>query len=204
MKTSRGFSLIELMIALSLSLVLLGAMLIVHGSSTRVTATQRSLNAQTDALVFASEILTRHLREAGFGGTDTTPPIVGTATEVSVAYSYDAGRALASHAGANCRGDLLDAGVVSQDRFRIENIAGRPTLVCESGGLIEPLVPGISALSFRYRVDGQFLPAGDLPQDPDQWAAVNAVRLVLTAEGNAAADVSDRVLTVTVALRSRL
>lgn len=204
MNMSRGFSLVELMIALTLSLLLLSATLVVHGASTRIVTTQRALNVQTDALVFASDILSRHLREAGFGGTDTTPPVQGTLTEVSVAYRYDTDRDLAAHAGADCRGSVLDAGALSQDTFRIESVGGRPTLVCEAGGVVEPLVPGISGLTFRYRVDDQFLPAGDLPQGADEWASVTAVRMALTAEGLATADVADRVLTVTVALRSRL
>ncbi len=64
----RGFTLVQMMISLSLAALLLGAFVTVHGRTRQATARMESLVAVQDAAVQAMAYVAEDLRQAGYGG----------------------------------------------------------------------------------------------------------------------------------------
>jgi type IV pilus assembly protein PilW len=79
MHASRGFSLIELMIALVITLILLAGIGQIFVSSKKSFTIQDSLARQQENGRYAIELIAQDLRRAGyFGGTAIIPEIIGT------------------------------------------------------------------------------------------------------------------------------
>jgi len=86
MKRQQGFSLIELMVALLIGLLLLGAMLNAFLSSKVTYSTQSALAKVQENARFAMEIVGREVRQAGYQGCSVNNSFANT---VNTGASYD-------------------------------------------------------------------------------------------------------------------
>lgn len=66
-RTARGFTLVELMVAMVLGLLVVGGVLSLYLSQQQVNRTQAALDTQTETMSSVSSTITRELRRAGFG-----------------------------------------------------------------------------------------------------------------------------------------
>ena len=79
MKNSRGFSLVELMVALVITLILLAGISQIFVSSKKSFTIQDSLARQQENGRYAIEVISQDLRRAGYwGGTAIVPEIIGS------------------------------------------------------------------------------------------------------------------------------
>jgi prepilin-type N-terminal cleavage/methylation domain-containing protein len=200
MTSQRGFSLVELLVAMTLGLFLTGGIIQAQLAARQVLAMQTALNRQSTSILAASDLLARHIREAGYG-TAAGNAVTGTADRITVSYNYAVDPSLP---GQDCTGTPLTA--VSTDTFvistRVIDGVTVPFLGCApNGGQVVPLVPDIDALTLRYYVDGDLRPADEIPAD---WSTVNGVRLTFTAVGDPAVGVSDQAVVLSVGMRARI
>lgn len=200
MTSLRGFTLVELLVAMTLGLFLTGGIIQAQLAARQVLAMQTALNRQSTTILAAGDLLTRHIREAGYG-TSAGNALSGTPNRITVSYNYSIDPSLP---GQDCTGTPLTA--VSTDTFlvstRVIDGATVPFLGCEpNGGSVELLVPDIDRLAFRYYVAGDLRPANEIPTD---WSTVNGVRLTFTALGNPAGGVPDQEVVLSVGVRARI
>ncbi|NCA71803.1 MAG: prepilin-type N-terminal cleavage/methylation domain-containing protein [Sphingobacteriia bacterium] len=200
MRSQHGFTLVELLIAMVLGLLLTGAVIQAQAAARQVLAMQTALNRQSISILAASDLLARHIREAGYG-TSAGNAITGTVDRVSVTYNDAIDPSLEQQ---DCAGHPLAA--VSTDTFLIAThvIDGVTVsfLGCQpNGGDVELLVPDIADLAFRYYDDGVLQPLGEIPTD---WATVDGVRLTYTALGDPAVSVPDQSITLSIGVRARI
>ena len=200
MKKQHGFTLVELLVAMTLGLFLTGGMIQALVAARQVLAMQTALDRQSAAILAAGDLLARHIREAGYG-TSAGNAVTGTVDQITVSYNYAIDPSLSAQ---NCSGTSLAA--VSTDTFlistRVIDGVTVPFLGCEpNGDSVVPLVPDIDALAFRYYVAGDLRPADEIPTD---WSAVNGVRLTFTALGDPAVGVPDQDISLSVGVRARI
>jgi prepilin-type N-terminal cleavage/methylation domain-containing protein len=84
-RSGRGFTLIELMIALTLSLFLIGAIILVYLSGRAASSDSAQLSRMQENVRFASDYLIRDLRNAGF--IDETELFLGSADQILGRYA---------------------------------------------------------------------------------------------------------------------
>lgn len=132
-----GFTLVELLIALALSLFLIGAILLVYGSGRAAVVDSRDLSRIQENMRFASDYLIRDIRNAGFrdegqlriGEWDT---IGGSFVDVSVP-----GQLTIRYAGrGDCNVAFADIGLV-QNTYTVQtDIDGSSSLACNGVRLV--------------------------------------------------------------------
>lgn len=88
----RGFSLVELMVALTIGLIILSAVSMLFVSSKKTYTTQDSLARLQESARFAMQFLTKDLRLAGYYGcvSDIAPDSVYSSLNNSTAFAYNA------------------------------------------------------------------------------------------------------------------
>ena len=200
MKKQHGFTLVELLVAMTLGLFLTGGMIQALVAARQVLAMQTALDRQSAAILAAGDLLARHIREAGYG-TSAGNAVTGTVDQITMSYNYAVDPSLS---GQNCSGTPLAA--VSTDTFlistRVVDGTTVPFLGCRpNGGDVELLVPDIADLAFRYYDAGVLQISGEIPTD---WSTVNGVRLTFTALGDPGVGVPDQDISLSVGVRARI
>jgi len=197
---NKGFTLIELMIAMVLGLLIIGGL---YGAYLAVSDSNRQRAAYERASsvgLFTFESIAGRVRMSGFGIAGAG--IVGEADELTVSYFFET-TVPGVMPGRNCLGQPLDVDDdIVTDRFYIQDGA----LFCDSTILgvtqTQRMTGSISALEISYRYDNG-TSAGwhaDTPSDPAHWESVSAIRLRSTIN---AAPLADRVVSQTISLRNR-
>lgn len=92
MVRTRGFSLVELMVALTIGLIILGAVSALFVNSKKTYTTQDSMARLQENARFAMQFLTKDLRLAGYYGciSDIAPDSVYSTLNNSTAFAYNA------------------------------------------------------------------------------------------------------------------
>lgn len=168
----RGYSMIELSVALVIALFLLNGMFTIL-QSTRSTATDQNWLAQLqDEERIAMTMMTDVIQQAGYyPNAQTTDPttvfttsanfanigqIVAGGTNaagdtVTVRYQGDA-----TNNVLDCRGNVIAAGSVAEMTFSVQNGLnnnGAPELFCTVNGANIPLVPNVQSIALSYGID---------------------------------------------------
>ncbi len=208
-KAERGFTLIELMIAMVIGLFISLMMMNYFVQSMRSTTVQRiekgiAMNAQT-----ALSILTQAVREAGSGNPASADvPFYSGRCGASWAQCTDNGSGrnpdrmavlLKPSQDRDCTNTAIAPNAVVANVYFIESNAGRSSLSCRGFdvktekwiGDAEPLVDGIENLQISYRVQDsenatqRYLAADNVPAVQGSlelgWDFVRAVSLSLIA-----------------------
>jgi type IV pilus assembly protein PilW len=86
---ARGFSLVELMVAITLSLLLLTGVVAIFSSSRASYESNDQLSRIQETGRFAIEVISKHVRGAGFSGCARQPKFVSTALNDSTALQWN-------------------------------------------------------------------------------------------------------------------
>jgi len=180
MRAQQGFSLIELMISMTISLFILGGVAASFTSNSRTAALKRSYDQAQDSFRFAAATLPRIIRQATAIGAESSSQ--------RLVVRYPGGASV-----LDCLGQATKAGVIQQDHLRVE--AGQ--LWCNDVALAE----GFAQLTFSYGVSANRRTAIAAPYRAELSAAdlatVRSVRMELRMQNGVRTS-------LTAAIRSRV
>ena len=195
----RGYSLVELMISMTLGILVIGGL---YGAYLAVTEANRqrvAFERRAGTSLFTMDVLADAVRMSGFGLAGNG--LTGAAYEITVSYLFDTDID-GVLPGRNCLGEVLQAPAEAvQDRYYLVN----GELMCDTTTLAvtrtQRLAGGVTGLTFLYRYnDGTATDwHADPPGAPDEWTTVTAVRISAAVTADPLPDVA---LTQTVALRN--
>ena len=131
MRAQKGFSLIELMISMAISLFILGGVAASFTSNSRTAEVKRSYDQAQDSFRFAAATLPRMIRQATELGDDSSNQLL--------VLRYPGG-----DTALDCLGQPTEAGVMHEDQLRVD--AGQQW--CNDVALAE----GFDRLAFSYGV----------------------------------------------------
>lgn len=179
-----GFSLIELMIALVISLFLIGGILSVFSSNQQTSQVKRELDNAQEAFRFASFSIAR-LVKLGGGANPSDPAILEPSNDNELIVSF-----LHRPGVTDCLGLPAGGTGVAVNTFYVEDSA----LLCENNsGQIATLVSNVDSMEVRYGVpgnsqwieDADFMLAAELEADTSMnWADVTSVHIRLSMIGS--------------------
>lgn len=135
-RSSKGFSLIELMVALTISIVLIGAVILTYISSTATARDAETLARMQENVRVASELLVRDIRNAGF--RDETTLKVGHERNLRQDFAtVDNNTITIRYSGLGHCGQTFDAPRIVQNKYFVDNDAEDPNryLWCEGSHL---------------------------------------------------------------------
>ena len=188
----RGFSLIEMMISMTIGMILMVAIAQLFYGNRQTAATQEQAARMQETARYAIQILQREIRMAGMKRTESTgifdaanPMITGTNATVGAPNESDeitvrlwgsdngAGTA-ADNTVVDCIGNSARLNERVVDRFHIANNAsGEPSLFCQNThpatGVVtdNELVPGVESMQILVGVDT------DADKSPNKYLQLN-------------------------------
>lgn len=216
-----GLSLVELMVALVVGLLLLGGVIEIFVANKQTyRVADASARIQENAR-FATEILGRYLRIAGYRSDPTVDFATAFASVTYAGYSLGAGQVIAGGenevviryqgdgAMKDCAGGDISLGNVVSTRFYLNS----GDLECSTASGTQPLISDIQQMTIRYGVDTDGDGTAnryDHAAGVTDWSQVVSVRMTLTlqsAEANTSTTMGSRLqrgYTTTIGLRNRL
>jgi prepilin-type N-terminal cleavage/methylation domain-containing protein len=153
----RGFTLIELMVAMALSLFLVGGVVLMYASSKAAYLDSNQLSRLQENIRFASDYMVRDIRNAGFRDQLTLIIAEQEAIESKVAEIIDtdddgiAEQLIVRYAGRGHCGETFDDYRVVENRYFFDAASGE--LRCE-GGAYDPATAAFTYLPERALVTG--------------------------------------------------
>jgi len=230
-KKALGFSLIEVMIAITLGLILMSAVLAVFMSSKRTYSSSEAMSRSQESARFGSQFVARELRMAGYASLDTDGVVsrtvkfpadstFATAGQVitgvdqsggtgtikaatdSVTYRYTGGNASSVR---DCLGATVASGtIVNVTLF----VSDDNELLCQVGsGTATALIDGIDNMQLLYGVDTD----GDRAANSyvaagavTNWTQVVSVQVTLTIAAPTDQSINARSVVSVAALRNQL
>lgn len=202
----RGFSLVELMVAMVVSLLLLSGVIQVFVSSKQSYRVVDSYSRLQENGRFAVDVLSRNIRMAGYRSNIWEIPAVAFPPNVPYAST---GQAVFGSDGASdsitfryqgsgdgfiedCLGGNVGAGTTASVTFRIDATDNELECSVNAAGIPQPLIDGVENMQIVYGVDtngdfsaNQFRTATNVTAS-GQWNNIIAVRigLLLNTVGN--------------------
>ena len=191
LQKQHGLTLIELMIALVISLIILVGLITIYQSSNRANRTSEGLVRVQENGRFAIDFLIRDLRMAGFPAIDTNihNQVGGTDGGANLPDSLT----INNNTGFDCMGQAVGAPAIVTNTYTIANTARLnrqgnliPALFCTSANGTFELVEGIENMQVLYGVDtdssrdgvpNRYVAAGSVTA----WERVVTVRIALLA-----------------------
>ena len=197
----RGYSLVEISVAMAVALFLLGGMFTIL-QTTRATSGNQNLLAQLQEQErIAMTMMTDVIQQAGYyPGAQTIAPqnaLLASATFttngqsvyggtdaygdfVTVRYEGDT-----TNNVLDCRGSAIANGTIEEMQFHVKPLNGTAnaplTLWCSVNGIDVPLVPNVQSLAISYGIDSTasgsvnvYLPANQVGAN---WTNVDSVKL---------------------------
>lgn len=218
----RGLSLVELMVALAVSLLLLAGVFQIYLGNRQSYDTQQGISLVQESGRFATLFLSRSIRHAGYLSSvydrpsdafdAANPPVAGVENgnnpdSITVRYQGQNGAPV-----LDCFGQAVPVNVTVASQFSLSDpdAAGLRSLRCQRVGIDatpRPLVEGVQNMQIIYGVDrtsndqrdtSNYVTANNITN----WQDVRTVRIELTVSDND--DVGDKLFTSTVAIRNRL
>lgn len=225
----RGFSLVELMIAMVLSLVALGSVIAVFLSSKQVYSTTETISGMQESARYSSQFIEREIRMAGYAagvetgnfnklalfpdsGSFAAGVVVFGTDNVSTSGVKAGSDILDLRYGGNATGQVPDcqgnavasATIVSIKLF----ISSNDALTCQVGTSTPvALVEGIPDMQLTYGVDtnaDRFANSYVTADSVTDWTRVAEVRVALTVAGSSTLSVDPRIVVSVVAVRNQL
>ncbi len=207
MTKNRGFTLIELMIVMLLGSGVMLAAIQIMLSNYRVSSVTDNSHRVSENGRFATTILTRELRKAGFRNPQNG--YISGMFDIANTQDYSAASdviavILDPDDDLDCTGadlPMAHANDVISNRFFIDTVDGVNTLMCQTlvadtgVKIIDPigLVPGIDDMQFLYGVRGnddqinQYVSATHVGSHLEDWRDVLAIKVgVLSSSGSVA------------------
>jgi type IV pilus assembly protein PilW len=200
----RGYSLIEVSVAMAVALFLLGGMFTVLQSTRQNSGNQNVLAQLQDQQRIAMTIMTDVIQQAGYFPNAQTDKAVdklpASATFATAGQSVFGGtdaygdfvtiRYIGDSTGdvLDCRGSPIVNGTVTAMMFHVQPLNASPnaplTLWCSMNGNDAPLVPNVRSLAISYGADvsnsgsvNAYLPANQMAP---YWTSVESVKLTVS------------------------
>jgi type IV pilus assembly protein PilW len=200
-----GYTLVELMIAITIALFLLAGVMSIFSSVRRTSLDQTGLAQLQDDERVAMLMLDNAVQQAGYSGTITGALTATTANfpqqgqaitggtnaygdTLTVRYAGDASGTI-----FNCLGSTMAAGALQEMQFSIQLVNGQYQLACAvNGGQPVPLVRNVRSLSVRYGVASgaaqanayapvdAYLDAAGMNANAQNWTNVSSVKITVT------------------------
>ena len=157
---SRGFTLVELLVALVIGIFIIGGAIAVFVANQTTYRVKTNLDDAQEAFRFASHSISRMVR---MGDT------LDGSNEEQLVVTFSGGVGV-----RDCLGNEVPDGVVVTNTFTL----GSGELACD--GIV--LVRGVASLLFEFGGDGQSYAAPTVSEtaDPDYWSGINSVRALIT------------------------
>lgn len=179
-----GFTLSELMIAMTISLVLLAGMVMAFSGQSRSYNTQQEITALQEDIRASLNLMSSEIRLAGYNPTKEADAKVVKATGTEFQFTLD----ITDDPGTgDADGDTDDANENIRYALSAANSLGRDT-----GGGLQPLAENIENLAFEYLMDdGTWTQAPALADLEDVRAVKIAVMGRTARQTSSATDSSD-------------
>lgn len=217
-----GLSLVELLVALTVSLLLLAGVFQIYLGNRQSYETQQGINLVQEGGRFATLFMSRTIRHGGYLSSYTqrpgdvftaaAPPVSGSENganpdDITIRYQGQADGLV-----LDCLGQPVPVNTVVASQFTLGNpdASGLRSLRCQRLGidaLAQPLVQGVQNMQILYGIDASnngvrdtsnYVTADNIPD----WTTVRSVRLDLTVSDND--EIGNKNFTATVAIRNRL
>ena len=195
-RATKGFSLIELMVALTISVVLIGAVVLTYISSTAAARDAETLSRMQEDVRIVSEYLVRDVRNAGF--RDETTLKVGHERSLRQTFaSIDGDEITIRYSGLGHCGQTFDTPRIVQNRYFVEGSVlfcegsylppsadqGSTVFIQDEGDENAELVGGVTEVSFSGVCAGGNRSCGTCGFNLDDLAnACIGVEMTLTLE----------------------
>lgn len=127
----RGFSLIELMIALTISLILLAGSILAYSSISHTITTSKQLENAQEVLRYTSQVFSRSLKQTA------QVPVVDDANQLVIAQEANL---------RSCQGNTPNAPYTETYSFV------SPNLLCDTGNGAQVILTGVEAIG--YAING--------------------------------------------------
>lgn len=188
MNKQHGFSLIELMIAMVLSLLIGGGIMQVFVMNNQSIVFQRASIITQDQGRVALDMMARYIRMAGYQENDLSSAplangLTGSSAGPSITVRYQTGSSTMSSQLFDCLGNAISSGAVSSgaisvNQFRLESDgAGMNNLVCQSTHSLDGdkgtgiLARSVEQLEILYGEDT------DADQTPNKYVSATAANM---------------------------
>ncbi|MGH8260917.1 MAG: PilW family protein [Steroidobacteraceae bacterium] len=213
----RGFSLIELSVAMVIALFLLGGMLTLLQDTRRTTTDQSQLAQLQDEERVAMTMITDTIQQAGYYAN---PESTNVSAALPADSSFAVGQAVTGTTGGaygdtvtvryqgdstssvlDCVGGVIANGTTEEMQFSVQADAhSNLRLVCTINGTATPLVSNVQSLTIEYGVDvsgtgsvSAYLPASSMTSA--YWSSVDSVKITVVL-GNPYAGQADQSSTI--------
>ncbi len=154
LRNQRGFTLVEIMVALLIGIVLLAGISQLLVGNRNTYRFQSNLSRLQENGRYALEMLSRNLRMAGFRSYPNTPLTNGlagvengTSDEITIRYQ----------SAIDCLGNNVAGALpIANNQFSIANSNGIPNLYCSGNGggsTPQPLIEGVESMDILYGED---------------------------------------------------
>lgn len=181
----KGFTLIELMIAMVVGLVLLAAVYSVFNLQNKELSKQEQIAVMQDNAKMAMEMMTREIMMAGYGATSSLPRCVGTTTATNtpcVGITAANANTISFSADLDNSGSITSSGSNENITYDLYTSAASGVQVLgrsSNGGTHQPVVENIypsgtePALAFTYlKADGS---------STTDLSLIRSIQIVITA-----------------------
>jgi prepilin-type N-terminal cleavage/methylation domain-containing protein len=200
---TQGFSLVELMVALALSIFLLGGLILTYVSGRAAATDAENLSRLQENMRFVSDHLLRDIRNAGF--RDQLTLTFGQYEDIGRAYAESDGNSLTiRYAGRSHCAQSREAFnqftelTLVENTFFVQNGRLRCTGLARGNQNTTDMVNGVAAVSFDFQRPDGAVPANPLvcnfDTDVDLETACTGVGITLTFEGIRPGDQREAVL----------
>lgn len=187
---NQGFTLVEILVALSLSLVLIGGMLSVLLSSKQSYLRKDNIAQMQDNLGVTADLLRKNLSMA--------ESVLPGSNENGIVVTYRGGEGV-----LNCLGHPVSSGSVVSYFYTKKNALYCSLAYPVVSGSQQPLVEGITAMRVQYGVDSD--EDGQVDRytgSPEDWNTVISARIALQLLDPGSPQQPE--VTLTVAMRPRI
>lgn len=174
MRSQSGFTLIELMVAMTLSLFLIGGLLAVFVSNQQTFRLKNQLDIAQDNFRFVTSTIPRFVRQ-GTGILDTSRS-GDDETDASIDLEFARG-------GTDCVGGAIDSAMTYAISYNSDN----KTIQCDVNGASHTLMRNVEDLYIEFGNESADSSIGYLDFKDSQttdWSSVRAIRIsITTTEG---------------------
>ncbi len=177
----KGFTLIELMVAMAISGMLMAVVAMAYTGQSRSNTTVQDVSNLQQDMRSALQLMAREIRMAGYDPTGNANAGITTATATNFRFTEDTGDGTPGGAGD---GDLGDANEDIRFAINTNNALGRET---GGGGGLQPIAETINQVMFEYYLENKTWTQTPTAAELDKIHAVKIIVLGRSARESAGA-----------------
>ena len=164
----KGFTLIELMVAMAMSGMLMAVVAMAYTGQSRSNTTVQDVSSLQQDMRSALQLMAREIRMAGYDPTGKAGAGISLATSTNFQFTQDVG----DGAGGDSDGDTADANEDIRYAINTNGALGRET---GGGGGLQPIAENIDQLAYEYLLDDNTT----WTQTPLDLTKIRAVKIII-------------------------